>query len=243
MLEAYHTQENERAKLGIPPLPLSAAETAEVCAALESGGGVDGAALVALLRDRVSPGVDPAAKVKAEWLARVARGEVVRSGRPPEGRGLHARNDARRHTTSRRSSPCSRTGSSAAAAADALKRTILVYGAFDAVLGLSKRQPNARAVLESWAAGEWFLSRPAFPDVPDPQGLQGGRRDQHGRFLSGQACLDPSRHSRSTRWRWGRRVSPAGSRPYGSSGRRAIGSLSRETSSGRAPPGNPPAIP
>ncbi len=164
MLEAYDSQAKERAKLGIPPLPLSAAETAEVCAALESAAGADGEALVALLRDRVSPGVDPAARVKAEWLARVARGEVAARPIPRKdavfllGTMLGGYNVAplvalledRELGTS---------------AADALKRTILVYGAFDAVLGLLKRQPNARAVLDSWAAGEWFLSRPAFPDV------------------------------------------------------------------------------
>ncbi len=163
MLEAYHAQESERAKLGIPPLPLSAAETAEVCAALESGGGAEGVALVALLRDRVSPGVDPAAKVKAEWLARVARGEVAAPGVRRKdavfmlGTMLGGYNVAPLVALLE-------DRELGAAAADALKRTILVYGAFDAVHGLSKRQPNARAVLESWAAGEWFLSRPAFPE-------------------------------------------------------------------------------
>jgi len=48
-------------------------------------------------------------------------------------------------------------------AAQALKNTILVYSAFDAVVKLSKTNPQARDVLESWASGEWFLSRPAFP--------------------------------------------------------------------------------
>ncbi len=164
MLEAYYLQEKERSKLGIPPLPLSAAETAEVCAALESARGGDGAALVALLRDRVSPGVDPAAQVKAEWLARVARGEVAVPSVSRKdavfmlGTMLGGYNVA----------PLVgllEDKDLGASAADALKRTILVYGAFDAVLGLSKRSPNARAVVESWAAGEWFLSRPAFPET------------------------------------------------------------------------------
>jgi aconitate hydratase 2 / 2-methylisocitrate dehydratase len=164
MLEAYHSQEQERAKLGIPPLPLSAAETAEVCAALESAGAGEGAAFVALLRDRVSPGVDPAAQVKAEWLARVARGEVAVPAVPRKdavfmlGTMLGGYNVAPLVALLE-------DRELGAAAADALKRTILVYGAFDAVLGLSKRNTNARSVLESWAAGEWFLSRPEFPDT------------------------------------------------------------------------------
>ncbi len=164
MLETYHAQEEERAKLGIPPLPLSAAETIEVCAALESAGPGDGAAFVALLRDRVSPGVDPAAQVKAEWLARVARGEVASPAVPRKdavfmlGTMLGGYNVAPLVALLE-------DRELGAAAADALKRTILVYGAFEAVLGLSKRNANARSVLESWAAGEWFLSRPEFPET------------------------------------------------------------------------------
>ncbi len=163
MLEAYRSQEKERAKLGIPPLPLSAAETAEVCAALGSAGSAEGSALVALLRDRVPPGVDPAAQVKADWLARVAAGEVVAPDVSRKdavfmlGTMLGGYNVAPLVSVLE-------DRVLGAAAADSLKRTILVYGAFDAVLGLSKRNANARSVIESWAAGEWFLSRPEFPD-------------------------------------------------------------------------------
>ncbi len=45
-------------------------------------------------------------------------------------------------------------------AADALKKTILVYGAFEEVLELSKSNANAKAVMQSWADAEWFTSRP-----------------------------------------------------------------------------------
>jgi len=48
-------------------------------------------------------------------------------------------------------------------AEDALKHIILVYGAFDRICEMSKKNPHAKEVLESWAAGEWFLSRPKFP--------------------------------------------------------------------------------
>ena len=74
MLESYEKAAAERRALGIPPLPLSPEETAEVCRGLENPPAGKAAELVALLRDRVSPGVDPAAQVKAGWLARAARG-------------------------------------------------------------------------------------------------------------------------------------------------------------------------
>ena len=163
MLEAYLRQEKERAELGIPPLPLSAAETEEVCAALESARGGDGAALIDLLRDRVSPGVDPAAKVKAEWLARVASGEVSPSAVSRKDAVFMLGTMLGGYNVTPLVSLLG-ARELGGAAAEALKRTILVYGAFDEVVKMSADNANARAVLESWAAGEWFLSRPAFPE-------------------------------------------------------------------------------
>ena len=163
MLEAYFAQEKERAKLRIPTLPLSPAETGEVCRFLEVPEGGRGDLILALLRDRVSPGVDPAAKVKAEWLARVGRGESVSP--------LVSRKDAvfllGTMLGGYNIGPLVaflEDRELASAAVEALKKTILVYGAFDAVLGMSAKNPFARSVLESWAAGEWFLSKPAFPE-------------------------------------------------------------------------------
>ncbi|HEX2695059.1 MAG TPA: aconitate hydratase B, partial [Acidobacteriota bacterium] len=164
MLEAYLRQEKERGELGIPPLPLSSAETEEVCRSLEGPDDGGGKAFLALLRDRVSPGVDPAAKVKAEWLARVARGETAAPAVSRQdavymlGTMLGGYNIA---------PLVALLGDRVlgGAAAEALKRTILVYGAFDEVVKMSAGDPNVRAVLESWAAGEWFLSRPAFPET------------------------------------------------------------------------------
>jgi len=76
MLDGYEKAAAERKALGIPPLPLSPEETGEVCRLLQDPPAGRAAELVILLRDRVSPGVDPAARIKAEWLARAARGEV-----------------------------------------------------------------------------------------------------------------------------------------------------------------------
>ena len=75
MLESYFKHEEERAELGIPPLPLNPEQTAEVCRLLESPPRGSEENLLRLLRERVSPGVDPAAEVKARWLAGAARGE------------------------------------------------------------------------------------------------------------------------------------------------------------------------
>lgn len=163
MLEAYSTMEKERAKAGLPPLALTPQEVEEVCQGLESADMDAGARLRGLLEDRVSPGVDPAAKVKAGWLAAVAKGAVKSPAVSREdavrilgtmlggynvGPLVEALSDE----------------SIAAAAAGALKKIVLVYGEFETIRKLAASNPYAKSVLESWAAGEWFLSRPAFPD-------------------------------------------------------------------------------
>ena len=77
MLDSYFAMEKERAKAGLPPLPLTPAEVTEVCEALGSADKEKGAPLLGLLENRVAPGVDPAAEVKAGWLAAVAKGKIV----------------------------------------------------------------------------------------------------------------------------------------------------------------------
>jgi aconitate hydratase 2 / 2-methylisocitrate dehydratase len=74
MLEAYRHHVAERAALGIPPLPLTAQQTAEVIELLKNPPAGEDAFLVDLITHRVPAGVDDAAKVKASYLAAVAFG-------------------------------------------------------------------------------------------------------------------------------------------------------------------------
>ena len=162
MLESYFKHENERKEQGIPPLPLSPEITSEVCRLLEKPPGGQEEILMTLLENRVSPGVDPAAKFKAEWLAKVARGEassplisrdkaVFLLGTMLGGYNVEALIRLLEEKDI------------AVKAAAALKQIILVYNAFDEVVALAKNNPHAKDVLISWANGEWFLSRPALP--------------------------------------------------------------------------------
>ena len=75
MLQAYRQHAAERDALGIPPLPLSAQQTAELIELLKNPPKGEEAFLVELLTHRVPPGVDDAAKVKASFLAAVAHGD------------------------------------------------------------------------------------------------------------------------------------------------------------------------
>ena len=55
--QAYEAEVNERAKLGVPPLPLDAKKTAEVVELLKKEEG-DQANLKEMLANRVPPGVE-----------------------------------------------------------------------------------------------------------------------------------------------------------------------------------------
>ncbi|CAG0994572.1 partial Aconitate hydratase B, partial [Rhodocyclaceae bacterium] len=75
MLEAYRAHVAERAALGIPPLPLTKQQTQDLVGLLKNPPKGEEAFLVELLTYRVPAGVDDAAQVKAEFLAKVAKGE------------------------------------------------------------------------------------------------------------------------------------------------------------------------
>ena len=78
MLAAYRSHVAERATLGIPPLPLSAEQTADLIELIKAPpAGESEQELLDLLTHRVPPGVDDAAKVKASFLSAVAHGDFA----------------------------------------------------------------------------------------------------------------------------------------------------------------------
>jgi aconitate hydratase 2/2-methylisocitrate dehydratase len=162
MLDSYFKQEAERKKLGIPPLPLSPEETAEVCHLLENPPEGKADLLLNLLKNRVSPGVDPSAKVKAEWLDKLAHGRAA----SPVASKKDAVSILGTMLGGYNVDPLVEfldAEELAADAAQALKHTILVYSAFDKIVEKSNWNPHAKEVLTSWAEGGWFLSRPPIP--------------------------------------------------------------------------------
>jgi aconitate hydratase 2/2-methylisocitrate dehydratase len=164
-LSRYRLSAGAREELGIPPLPLSAAQVEELCLALEDPAADGAREGVDLLDGRVTPGITPAAESKAAWLGKVARGEVrcaVLSplgalgmlGRMGGGAGLLPLLDA-----------LEKGGDLGEAAATALGTTILVGPAAFARLHELSRQgnPAAVSVLRCWAEGMWLTSRPPLP--------------------------------------------------------------------------------
>ena len=163
MLETYRSHAAERAALGIPPLPLSAKQTAELIELLKAPPAGEAATLVELITHRVPAGVDDAAKVKASYLAAVAHGSercaLISREKATEllGTMLGGYNIA----------PLIDLLDDAAVgaiAAEALKKTLLMFDAFhDVKAKADAGNANAKAVLRSWADAEWFTSRPEVP--------------------------------------------------------------------------------
>ncbi len=163
MLEAYRHHAAERAALGIPPLPLSAQQTAEVIELLKAPPAGEEQFLVDLITNRVPAGVDDAAKVKASYLAALAFGTetnpLISRARATEllgtmlgGYNVHPLIELLDDAVV------------GAIAADALKHTLLVFDAFhDVQEKANAGNANAQAVLQSWANAEWFTSKPEVP--------------------------------------------------------------------------------
>ncbi len=168
MMQAYRTHVAERAALGIPPLPLSAEQVAQLVDLLKqarAGGALDGGAeLLDLLTHRVPAGVDDAAKVKASYLAAVAHGS--------EKSTLISREKATELLGTMLGGynigplvDLLDDENLAAVAADGLKKTLLMFDQFhDVQEKAEKGNALAKAVLQSWADGEWFTSRPEVPE-------------------------------------------------------------------------------
>ncbi len=163
MLDAYFKHEEERRAQGIPPIPLSPDQTRELCQILEKPPKGKEALFLDLLKNRIPPGVDPAAKVKAEWLHELAT-ERVKSPILDKKEAVELLGTMLGGFNVEPLLSLLENDVLAPEAARALKRTILVYSAFDKVFDLARGNTQAKDVLESWAKGEWFLNKPDFPD-------------------------------------------------------------------------------
>ncbi|ACK71613.1 aconitate hydratase 2 [Gloeothece citriformis PCC 7424] len=161
MLEEYRKHAAQRANLGIPPLPLNAAQTSELCEMLKNPPEDLKEELMMLLRDRVPPGVDEAAYVKAGFLTGVAKGEIDCPLISPQGAvNLLGTMVGGYNVQSLVDLLKSRDPSIAADAAAALSKTLLVFDMFNEVLELSETNPYAKQLIDSWSNGEWFINKP-----------------------------------------------------------------------------------
>ena len=164
MLEAYRAHVAERAEQNIPPKPLTAEQVAQLIDLLKQPPAGEEEFLLELLSNRVPPGVDEAAYVKAGFLSAVAKGETDCSLISPEDAiallgNMHGGYNIETLVALLENAEL------AAAAAEQLKHTLLMFEAFHDVAALAKQgNAYADAVMQSWAAGEWFTRRPAVAE-------------------------------------------------------------------------------
>jgi len=151
--------------MGIVPQPLNAAQTNELVTLLKSPPKTEETELYKLLSERIPAGVDEAAYVKAGFLAAVAKGEatspVISKEKAIE---LLGSMQGGYNVAPLVALLSSKEDKLASAAARELKKTLLMFDQFHDVEHLAQDgNKYAKEVLQSWAKGEWFTSRPAVP--------------------------------------------------------------------------------
>ena len=164
MLEAYREHSKERAAQGIPPLPLDAEQTAGLVELLKSPPSGEEAFLMDLISERVPPGVDDAAYVKAAFLTDIAEGTAssplidAKCALELLGTMMGGYNVA----TLVEFLDHDQLG---AVAAEQLKNTLLVFDAFHDVADKAKAgNSHAQEVMRSWADAEWFTDKPVVAE-------------------------------------------------------------------------------
>ena len=159
MLQEYRNHVAERAAEGVVPKPLDAEQVAQLVELIKNPPAGEETFLLELLADRVPPGVDDAAYVKAGFLAAIAKGEatspILEAARATEllGTMLGGYNIE----------PMIELLDSEHAdiAVSGLSKTLLMFDAFHDVKDKADAgNVYAQKVLASWANAEWFTNKP-----------------------------------------------------------------------------------
>jgi aconitate hydratase 2/2-methylisocitrate dehydratase len=162
-LKEYQEIEEQRAKEGIPPLPLNVKQTSELIELLKKED-EDGKYLLQLLENRILPGVDEAAYVKAAFLSEILDDKIkcIFISKLHAIKILGTMLGGYNVAPLIKALTC-KDEDIARAAVNELKYITLVYDAFNDIEELSKTNKFAKDVLISWANAEWFTSKEPLP--------------------------------------------------------------------------------
>ena len=164
MLEAYRQHVEERAAEGVPPSPLTAEQVAALIELLKAPPAGEEEFILDLITNRVPPGVDEAAYVKAGFLTAIAKGEAT----SPLIDKIHAVKLLGTMQGGYNIATLVELLDDAELAKEAgeqLKHTLLMFDAFHDVEERAKAgNAVAKDVMQSWAEAEWFLSKPALAE-------------------------------------------------------------------------------
>ncbi|KAK3249534.1 hypothetical protein CYMTET_41040 [Cymbomonas tetramitiformis] len=160
----YQKHVDERAAENMVPKALTAKQVSDLVELALAPPAGEEESIKELISTRVPPGVDEAAYVKAGFLSAVAKGDLKSPIFTPEeavkllgtmqgGYNVQALVEALD------------SESLAPIAAEQLSHTLLLFDAFYDVESKAKAgNSHAQKVMESWAAAEWFTSKPAVPE-------------------------------------------------------------------------------
>ena len=164
VLEAYRKHVEERVAQGVVPQPLNAEQTAGLIELLKNPPAGEEAFLVDLITNRVPAGVDEAAYVKAGFLSALAKGETS-SPLLSKQRAVELLGTMQGGYNIATLVELLDSAELGAVAAEQLKHTLLMFDAFHDVAEKAKAgNQHAKAVMQSWAEGEWFTNRPAVAE-------------------------------------------------------------------------------
>lgn len=164
-VKEYENNVAERSREGVPPLALNIAQTKQVIEILKGSDETNKAFCKDLLANRINPGVDDSAKLKAEFLGNIANGtekcSVINSIEAIKLLGTMLGGYNVPYLVKLIESSDSAV---AKEAVNALKHTLLVYDTFDTIADMSKTNALAKEIIKSWANAEWFLSKPKLQE-------------------------------------------------------------------------------
>jgi aconitate hydratase 2/2-methylisocitrate dehydratase len=163
MLEEYRKHVDERAAKGLVPEPLDAEQVKALVALLTEPPAVEEEFLFDLITNRVPPGVDEAALVKAAFLEALAKGQR-KSPLIDAKKAVDLLGTMLGGYNIRPLIELLEDQDLAPAAVEALSNTLLVFDAFSDVLEKSKTNQHAKQVLDSWANAGWFTCKPELPE-------------------------------------------------------------------------------
>ncbi len=159
VLEAYRQHVEERAAQSIPPKPLDPEQVTGLVELLKNPPAGEEETLLDLIANRVPPGVDEAAYVKAGFLSAIVKGE--------DSSPIISKEDAVKLLGNMHGGYNIVTlvdllddAELGAQAAEELKHTLLMFDAFHDVEDKAKAgNALAKAVMQSWADAEWFTTQ------------------------------------------------------------------------------------
>ncbi|WP_375177033.1 bifunctional aconitate hydratase 2/2-methylisocitrate dehydratase [Marinobacter mobilis] len=159
MLEAYREHVAERAALGIPPKPLNAEQTAALVELVKNPPAGEEETLVDLLENRIPPGVDEAAYVKAAFLTAIVKGEAT-SPLVSKQKAVQLLGMMQGGYNIATLVDLLDNAELAELAGEQLKKTLLMFDAFNDVKEkMDAGNAVAKSIMESWANAEWFTGK------------------------------------------------------------------------------------